>query len=152
MPSIDASKIASGTLSAARIPGIDASKVTSGALSVAHGGTGATTAAAARTNLGIDSISSAVSGLSGRFVAGTINKGHVDVSIANNAIWLVMMNDSDNVLVCYVQMYAGVVRRTVLHGKEVTTSGQRWQVMTASAVFGLYSENRICRYACLRLV
>lgn len=45
-----------GALVAADIPNLDASKITSGAVGIANGGTGATTAAAARTNLGVKSM------------------------------------------------------------------------------------------------
>lgn len=48
--------VGSSTLVAADIPNLDASKITSGALSISNGGTGATTAAAARTNLGVKSM------------------------------------------------------------------------------------------------
>lgn len=50
-----AADITSGTLADARIPNLNASKITAGTLPVARGGTGATSAAAARTNLGITS-------------------------------------------------------------------------------------------------
>lgn len=52
IPGLAASKITEGVLDVARIPGLAASKITSGAIAVARGGTGATTADAARTNLG----------------------------------------------------------------------------------------------------
>lgn len=52
IPGLAASKITEGVLDAARIPGLAASKITSGAIAIARGGTGATTADAARTNLG----------------------------------------------------------------------------------------------------
>lgn len=48
--------VGSGALVAADIPNLDASKITSGAVSISNGGTGATTAAAARTNLGVKSM------------------------------------------------------------------------------------------------
>lgn len=53
IPNLDASKIASGSFASDRIPNISAAKITSGTLPLARGGTGATTAAAARTNLGL---------------------------------------------------------------------------------------------------
>lgn len=52
IPGLAASKITEGVLDVARIPGLAASKITSGSLAIARGGTGATTADAARTNLG----------------------------------------------------------------------------------------------------
>jgi hypothetical protein len=59
IPDLDAAKITTGALNAARIPDLSASKVTSGTLSadrlptvpISKGGTGATTAAQAKINL-----------------------------------------------------------------------------------------------------
>lgn len=53
IPNLDASKITSGTLAADRIPELDASKITSGVLATNRGGTGASSVAQARTNLGL---------------------------------------------------------------------------------------------------
>ena len=51
--SLAASRITSGTLAIARIPGLAASQITAGIFPISRGGTGASTAAAARTNLGV---------------------------------------------------------------------------------------------------
>lgn len=53
IPSLNASKIGSGTLDASRIPSLNASKIGDGKIPIEHGGTNATTASAARSNLGI---------------------------------------------------------------------------------------------------
>ncbi len=51
-----ASDITSGTLAVARIPNLDASKITSGTLPIARGGTGATSASAAKSNIGLGNV------------------------------------------------------------------------------------------------
>lgn len=51
IPSLDASKITTGTFGTARIPSLDASIITSGSLTIGRGGTGAATSAAAINNL-----------------------------------------------------------------------------------------------------
>lgn len=52
IPNLDASKITAGTLNANRIPDLNASKITAGILPIERGGTGATAASAALSNLG----------------------------------------------------------------------------------------------------
>jgi len=56
IPSLNASKINAGTFDVARIPTLSITDKTSGTLTVGRGGTGATDAAGARTNLGLGSI------------------------------------------------------------------------------------------------
>jgi hypothetical protein len=51
IPSLDASKITTGTFGTARIPSLDASIITSGTFAIANGGTGQTTAQNARNAL-----------------------------------------------------------------------------------------------------
>lgn len=51
-----ASDITSGTLSPDRIPNISASKITSGTLPISRGGTGATSASAAKSNIGLGNV------------------------------------------------------------------------------------------------
>ena len=61
IPSLDASKITTGTLGDARIPSLNASKITAGTLPLSRGGTGATSASAARTALGLGSAATSAS-------------------------------------------------------------------------------------------
>ena len=114
---INASKLTTGTLPIARIAngdvtnaklasGIDAAKLTTGilpiariadgAVTVAKGGTGASTAAAARTNLGLETeewVQTSVS--SGDFTNGTIRIQRVGKQVTMD--FIVLIHDSSNV-------------------------------------------------------
>ncbi len=75
--------IATGTIDNTKLAsGIDASKITTGTVTVANGGTAASTAAAARTNLGLGSLST-LSIVSGTEIAnGTITNADISASAA----------------------------------------------------------------------
>jgi hypothetical protein len=64
--------LTSSALLAAEIPNLDASKITTGTLPIARGGTGATTAAGARTNLGLGNSATLNVGTT----AGTVAEGN----------------------------------------------------------------------------
>lgn len=109
----------------------------------------------AATNSNLTATTNTANGVAARFRSGRVNNTHVDVSIPNSTIWLVMMNDLNGELVYYVYRYGSIVKSVLLHGTPTTTSGSRWMVVTtgtASDVFGIYSEGRDSNYAALRLM
>jgi hypothetical protein len=75
-----ASAIVSGVFDAARIPNIDASKITSGTLPIANGGTGATTAGNALTNIGAASNRTTSNNVGIGWTQGGGFRGYVDAT------------------------------------------------------------------------
>lgn len=109
----------------------------------------------ATTNSNLTATTNTANGVAARFKYGRVNNTHVDISIPNVTIWLVMMNDLNGELVYYVYRYGSIVKSVLLHGTPTTTSGSRWMVVTTdtvSDVFGVYSESRDSNYAALRLM
>lgn len=83
----DASDITSGTLSADRVPTLPIGSKTSGTLAVSRGGTGATTAAAARTSLGITPANiGAATSAQGAKADSALQPGGVGVSSTGTAL------------------------------------------------------------------
>lgn len=115
----------------------------------------ATNSRLATTNSNLTATTNTANGVAARFRSGRLTNTHVDVSIPNSTIWLVMMNDLNDALVYYVYRYGSIVKSVLLHGTPTSTSGSRWMVATtgtASDVFGIYSESRDSNYAALRLM
>lgn len=109
----------------------------------------------ATTNSNLTTTTNTANGVAARFKYGRVNNTHVDVSIPNSTIWLVMMNDLNDELVYYVYRYGSITKAVLLHGTPSGTSGSRWVVAatgTVSDVFGIYSEGRDSNYAALRLM
>lgn len=115
----------------------------------------ATNSSLATTNRNLTTTTNTASGVAARFKSGRVNNTHIDISIPNGTIWLVMMNDLNDALVYYVYRYGSIVKSVLLHGTPTSTSGSRWMVATTgtvSDVFGIYSEGRDSNYAALRLM
>lgn len=85
-----ASDITSGTLSADRIPNISASKITSGTLSVSRGGTGASSAADARSNLGLTGNSNTTHYHDGRYARSRVSSARFE--FYNGSSWVRIPN------------------------------------------------------------
>lgn len=108
----------------------------------------------AATNSNLTATTNTANGVAARFKSGRVNNTHIDISIPNSTIWLVMMNDLNGELVYYVYRYGSITKSALLHGTPTSTSGSRWMIATtgtASDVFGIYSEGRDSNYAALRL-
>lgn len=109
----------------------------------------------AATNSNLTATTNTANGVAARFKYGRVNNTHVDISIPNVTIWLVMMNDLNDELVYYVYRYGSITKSVLLHGSPTSTSGSRWMIATTgtvSDVFGIYSEGRDSNYAALRLM
>jgi len=79
---ISSGDILDGTIANVDIANVDASKITTGSIAIANGGTGATTAAGARTNLGLGALATLGAVTTTEITDGTIANADINASAA----------------------------------------------------------------------